>query len=56
MYCLTLRIISRSKDAWVMLNVWLQEYCTTCTGSGVVEGVKTVEVTIPAGWFLNASS
>ena len=32
----------------------VQEHCTTCRGSGVVEGVKDVEVVIPAGWFLNA--
>ncbi|XP_010259144.1 PREDICTED: chaperone protein dnaJ 1, mitochondrial isoform X2 [Nelumbo nucifera] len=27
----------------------IKEYCTTCRGSGVVEGVKEVKVTIPAG-------
>lgn len=24
----------------------------SCGGSGVVEGIKEVKVTIPAGWFL----
>ncbi|RVW17805.1 Chaperone protein dnaJ 1, mitochondrial [Vitis vinifera] len=27
----------------------VKEHCTTCRGSGVVEGVKDVEVVIPAG-------
>lgn len=30
----------------------MQDSCITCGGSGVVEGVKEVKVTIPAGWFL----
>lgn len=29
----------------------IQEYCISCQGSGVVEGVKEVKVTIPAGRY-----
>lgn len=32
----------------------IQEHCTSCKGSGVVDGIKEVKVTIPAGLIYNA--
>lgn len=33
------------------LSFHFQELCMSCRGSGIVEGVKDVKVTIPAGWL-----
>lgn len=30
----------------------MQEFCLSCGGSGVIEGIKEVKVTIPAGNLL----
>jgi molecular chaperone DnaJ len=34
-----------------MIYPFSQEHCTSCGGSGVVEGIKDVKVTIPEGLF-----
>jgi len=37
---------------YVLRIYFVQEFCLSCGGSGVIEGIKEVKVTIPAGKLL----